>query len=78
MDYVLFFDLLLYYILNFLFSICRTAIRIKPSKRILAKVSSVSSPRPRSIAISRCILCALLAATCITLQRQVWSPRGKR
>lgn len=76
--------LYLYYALTFfciifrISSICRTAICVKPSKRILAEVSSVGSPRPRPIAVSWCILCALLAATRITLQRQVWSPRGKR
>lgn len=56
----------------------RATVRIESSEWILAEVSPAGSPRPRSAAISRCILRALLAATCTVLQRQVRSPRGKR
>jgi len=63
---------------DFSFLICRAAIRIEPSEWILAEVPPVGSARPRTAAISRCILRALLAATCTVLQRQVRSSRGKR
>lgn len=69
---------LLYKISCSLFFIRRAAVRIESSEWILAEVSLAGSPRPRAVAISRCILRALLAATRAVLQRQVRSSRRKR